>query len=176
MSIDSSIVLCSGCDFEYSLHPRPIRCHYHLPNGEVFEHYRQMGWCYSCEGVRDVEALPDIQNARAKIASLLDEKSMMRLVVWDRIIKGQNSQRIGRIDAEISDLQALVKAFEQRVSGPRCLKCSSTEISAGVADHEHSCGGKFFMESHPEGIRFFFQTTVIHLDGEGLLFDQDSPD
>lgn len=176
MSIDSSIVLCSGCDFEFPLHPRPILCHYHLPNGEVFEHHRQMGWCYSCEGVRDVEALPNIQDARTKIASLLDEKSMMRLGVWDRIITGPKSQRLGMIDDEIGDLQALVNAFEHRVSGPRCLKCGSTEISAGVADHEHSCGGKFFMESHPQGIRFFFQTTVIHLNGEGLLLDQGSPD
>lgn len=176
MSIDNSIVLCSGCDFEFQLHPRPIRCHYHLPNGDVFEHHRRLGWCYSCGSIRDLEALPDIQDTRTTIASLLDEKSMLRLGVWDRIITGPKSQRLEKIDSEISDLQALVKAFEHRVSSPRCLKCSSTEISVGVADHEHSCGGKFFIESHPEGIRFFFQTTVMHLNGEGLLLDQGPPD
>ena len=172
MSIDSSIVLCSGCDFEFPLHPRPIRCHYHLPNGEVFEHHRQMGWCYSCEGVRDLEALPDSQAARMKMASLLDEKKLIEPNIWHRIIKTRKSQRLGMIDSEISDLQALVKAFEHRVSGPRCLKCGSTKISAGVADYKHSCGGKFFIEPHPEGIRFFFQTTVIHLNGEGSLLEQ----
>lgn len=46
MSMDSEIIYCSGCDFECPWHHRPVSCHYHLPNGEVFKHYRQVGWCY----------------------------------------------------------------------------------------------------------------------------------
>lgn len=172
MSISSDIISCSGCDFKFSLHYRPISCHYHLPNGEVFQHYRQTGWCYSCDGVRDLEALPNLQAVREQIASLQDAKLLIRPGLWDRIITGLKSQRLQEIDAEVRSLQAQVGAFEHRASGPRCLDCGSTEISSELADHEHSCGGKFSIESHPLDIRFSFRKTVIHLDGEGLLLDE----
>lgn len=176
MSIDSGMISCSGCDFEYPLNYRPVRCHYHLPNGEVFEHYRQIGWCYSCDGVRDLEALPNVQFVHAQIASLLDSKMRIRPGLWDRIITGPKSQRLNEIDAEISACRAQVGAFEHRVSGPRCLDCGSTEISSDLANHQHGCGGKFSIESHPLGIRFSYRKTVVHLDCEGVLLDRDFPD
>jgi hypothetical protein len=92
-----------------------------LPNGKVFLHYRQTGWCYSCDGVRDLEALPNLQLVRAQIASLQDAKLLIRPGLWDRIITGLKSQRLQEIDSEIDSLRAQVVAFENRVSGPRCL-------------------------------------------------------
>lgn len=176
MSIDSGMISCSGCDFEFSLHYRPVSCHYHLQNGEVVQLYSQIGWCYTCDGVRNLEMLPSMHDVHAQITSLLDEKSRMRPGVWDRIITGPKSQRRVEIDDEVRSLQAQVSAFEHRVSGPRCLDCGSTEISAGLANHEHSCGGRFSVNSHPDGIRFSFREKVIHLNAEGLLLDQNFQD
>ena len=55
MSMPSSTIRCTGCDYEAIDHCRPIRLTYRLEDGSEVSGGRSVGWCYSCDSYVDIE-------------------------------------------------------------------------------------------------------------------------
>lgn len=146
MSMPADLVRCSSCDFEQMLTYYRVICRYHLSNELVYEHHhRHNGWCRSCQLVRDIESLPNLDVARGRLARLHEERSRMRLPLWERLWAGKTAHRIREIADQINENQALVNAFRHRSGQPHCLTCGSTDTEPVIVGVQHHCGGTLSM-------------------------------
>ena len=168
MSMTADLVRCSSCDFEQMLTYYRVTCCYHLGDDQVYEHhYRHRGWCHDCQLVRDIESLPDLEVTRGRLARLQDERSRLRLPLWEHLWAGKTARRLREIASEINDNEGLINAFKHRDGKPRCLTCGSTDTSPGIVGLQHHCGGTLSMQPHPLEIRWHIRPVVYDLDSEG---------
>lgn len=169
MSMPADLVRCSSCDFEQMLTHYRVICRYHLSDNQVYEHqHRDIGWCSNCQLVRDIESLPNLDVARGRLARLHEERSSLRLPLWERLWAGKTAHRILEIDDQINEKQALVNAFRHRSGQPHCLTCGSTDTIPAIVGVQHHCGGTLSMQPHPLEIRWHIRPVTYELDSEGM--------
>lgn len=163
------LVRCSSCDFEQMVTYYRVICRYHLSDAEVYEHhYGHNGWCRSCERVRDIESLPDLEVARGRLSRLLEERGRLRLPWREHFWAGKTAQRMSAIEDQISENLALINAFEHRSGQPHCLTCGSTDTQPGIVGVQHHCGGTLSLQTHPLEFRWYIQPVTYELDSEGM--------
>lgn len=67
-----------------------VICRYHLSDEQVYErHYGHNGWCRSCQRVRDIESLPDLEVDRGRLSRLHEERGRLRLPWWEHLWAGK---------------------------------------------------------------------------------------
>lgn len=124
MSFDTTRIHCTGCDFEYFETYKPIilKC---LTEQGVVSYHRTNGWCYECNNIREIEALPSVEEIRKE---------------YKRFYQVPNTEtnwlkRLTRCfdknyQSKLRDLAAKIAWREKRSAPPRCLECGSTDIKA----------------------------------------------
>lgn len=174
MSISDGTVRCKGCDFVGVMQYRPITLRYHLHTGQKADSHRIIGWCFHCDGIRDIESKLD--------ENLLQEKLELLQVHQNRFgvnLKNSFNRLLGKspssAENEIENLNNLLLLANSRKSLPRCLSCSDTSTAlldfneAGISvDFQHSCGSHLYLEDYnSDETGFFYSNEIISLDSEG---------
>lgn len=70
MSLLFENIHCNGCEFEGIIQYRPITLRYQISDGESVDSHRVLGWCFNCEGIRDIEAELDVNLLRSEIKNV----------------------------------------------------------------------------------------------------------
>jgi hypothetical protein len=65
MSIDSTRIHCTGCEYEYAEHYQPIILKCRIETG-IVSCYQSNVWCYECNRITDAEDLPDVETIKEK--------------------------------------------------------------------------------------------------------------
>ena len=135
---------CTDCDFRDADHVVWGIFYYRTPTGDV-DLKRALGWCDDCARLVPIEVLPSaehlemyrarIDECRQRLDSLsLQEaasrplwKRLLRLKSWsyDRMIL---QQQLDDLKSHNADLKALALQLTTRLSGRRCLACSSESV------------------------------------------------
>jgi hypothetical protein len=199
MSIDTTRIHCTGCDFEYFETYKPISLKCRTEQG-VVSYYRTTGWCYQCNRITDVEELPSIEEIRKIYAKFYrvprTEGSWLKRVIryFDRSYQ-----------SKLRDLAAKIAWREARSAPSRCLICGTTDIKtlnfinpnhqganndmddwdliptlkyeesprdrrAVAQDFRHTCGGELVHDPDDKpGSRYFWSERVIWLDIDGTI-------
>jgi hypothetical protein len=122
MSIDTTRIHCTGCDFEYFENYRPVTLKCKLEGGPI-SYSSTTAWCYVCDTIKLVEQLPTEEEIRAvyaeyygipgpKVSGL---KKLMRS--FDRTYQ----EKIRQMERKLAWRQI-------RTSPPHCLTCGSTNL------------------------------------------------
>jgi len=177
MSIDSTIIHCTGCDYTHTENYQPItlKCRF---GSSVISYYRSSCWCYECNGITYAEHLPDMEEIKAEYREYYGipgpaAHGLKRILRrFDRCYQ----QGLRELDNKIAWRKA-------RTASPHCLKCGTTNLMMlefrQTSDHtavaegfRHSCGGMLAHDyNHMAGIRFNFAEKEIWVDIEGNILD-----
>ena len=106
MSMPSSIIRCSGCNYEKLDLCAPISLVYRSEDGREATVPRSMGWCYSCD---DYVYIENVQKS-----DLLDM---------------QDGWRMLHLSTQAEKLQILIDYAGSRKSKPSCLECWSKDTA-----------------------------------------------
>jgi hypothetical protein len=165
MSIDTTRIRCTVCDYEYFERYQPIELKCAFGPGTV-TYYRTR--CHECDRIRDAELLPSLTRLKRELLCLRGKG----FSAWLRWIMPSHHARI-------RDKQNMIQWRQARTSLPRCLDCGSTKVSllnyrhvsGSLSEAEgfyHSCGGRLVHDYNDKtGTRFSFRNTIIWLDLEG---------
>ena len=104
MSMPSSTIRCTGCDYETIDHCQPIRLTYRLEDGSEVSGGRSVGWCYSCDSYVDIE-------------------NHSEQAIYDRIATYQELRNQSAEDEQ----KVLIDLAKRRVSKMSCLECWSKD-------------------------------------------------
>ena len=188
MSMPSTKICCTGCDFETRELYSPIRIVYRWPSGKQLETGRQKGWCYHCDNYRDIENM-DPERLASDRAEMERQRSGKRARFADLSkgflagIRNRSARRtlrhaIERLDEEIKETEELLDIATKRNSRSRCLTCWSEKTAPAAFDRnddlthdfKHACGGMLQIVRDPSNVRFHFALTtyVLNTDGEPL--------
>lgn len=173
MSIATTRIHCTGCDYEYFENYQPITLHCRYGT-EIIEYYRAISWCHDCNSIKYAEDLPTIEEIRQEYGELYgvpgpEVKGLKRLLQrFDR----HHRERMRELEQKIAWRQA-------RTTPPHCLSCGSDNLSqldfvkktansAITETFRHSCGGAFIHDyGDKTGTRFHFAPEVILMDIDG---------
>lgn len=204
MSLDTTRIHCTGCDFEHFETYKPIRLKCRTELG-VVSYYPTSGWCYQCNRITDVEALPSLEEIQRHYARFYRVPSpetgwIKRLI--QRFDK-KYQQKCRELEAELAWRKA-------RSAPPHCLKCGSADIAplkftdpnqqtadsdvddwdiltaleyegtprdrrTVAKDFLHTCGGQLVHDPDDKpGSRYFWSEQVIWLDSYGAVVNQEN--
>jgi hypothetical protein len=104
MSMPSSTIRCTGCDYETIDHCQPIRLTYRLEDGSEVSGGRSVGWCYSCDSYVDIE-------------------NHSEQAIYDRIA---TYHELGN-QSPGDEQKVLIDLAKRRVSKMSCLECWSKD-------------------------------------------------
>lgn len=202
MSIDTTRIHCTGCDYEYFMTYQPIvlKCRTDLG---IVSYYPTKGWCYQCNRITKVEELPSVEEIRKEYARFhhvpCTEGGLLKHLrkYFDR-----------HYQSKLHELNAKIAWREARSAPPHCLACGSTnikilnfinpnhkdtntkkddwDIATWLAEDErprdrrciaqdflHECGGKLVHDLNDKpGVRFFWSKKVIWLDINGITLPE----
>jgi hypothetical protein len=173
MSMNTTRIHCTGCDYEYFEHYRHIIIRCQFETG-VVTYSRTNVWCYRCDKITYAEHIPTIGEIRDWYEKIYGEpgppvtglKKLLR-----RFDKRHNEG--------LQSLQLKLAWRETRTAPPHCLKCGSTNLASldfiEASEHSvitesfrHSCGGALIHDYQDKtGFRYFLPTTEIWMDIEG---------
>lgn len=124
MSFDTTRIHCTGCDFECFETYKPIvlKCRTDLG---IVSYYRSKGWCYHCNRITDVEALPSVEEVRKDYARFYHVPSCEG--GW---LKRARRYFDKHYQSKLRELNAKIAWREARSAPPHCLTCGSTDIKA----------------------------------------------
>lgn len=175
----STHIRCQGCPFEGVLAHRGITLRYHLSNGEIVTGYRDTGWCYRCDCIRDIERPFDPDAITDKIQEASSEKGGGLFSTLFGIGKRERE----RAHETLQTLEAELQLATHRKSPPRCLTCGSDRTvplafgSNGIStSFIHECGKRLYtLPPDENAIRISRRPLELDLDAEGnILSSSDS--
>lgn len=191
MSVESSRIVCTGCDYETMDPHRPILIRYVFGDGRSITTGRDKGWCYRCANYSDIEKMDkegfereiyDKENERSEANERLGKLSIGALS-WlkNRSEKSQLNYQIQQLESSISQIGHLLEIANHRRSKARCLECGSDKTAkvifppeGGLAhDFQHECGGKLRLIHGESGMRFSFRLSTYVLNEEGELLGKE---
>ena len=187
MSIDSSKIICTGCDYESRELYQPILIRYQTTKGAVIEGGQARGWCYQCAGYSSIESM-DIRHFYDSLFQVESERLDLRLRLH-RLNRGilptlkclaEKRRLRSKIDFQersIAGLVGLIGIAKKRDSNARCLRCWSSRtvpVTFDPQDHvaynfEHECGGHLKMIYGDSQLRVNFRISTYVLSEEGEL-------
>ncbi|MCG7871834.1 MAG: hypothetical protein JAZ11_06990 [Candidatus Thiodiazotropha lotti] len=193
MSIDSRLIVCTGCDFETRELFQPKILKYRLADGSETPAHRTKGWCHDCNNYRDIEHI-DIPRLEETLAEQLAEhdeaiETLHALTRnwWQGLLRRnrKNDPRtiISDTEKHIVALRSLIPALKSRQSDARCVHCGGSKIEPldfdpddGMAHNfHHHCGGKLRLvprDIDPDPIRFNFCVATFILSTEGEIIEK----
>jgi len=187
MSIDSAMIVCTGCDYETREVYRPIRIRYQTTNGRIIETGRAKGWCYDCASYSDIERMNQgelhdelVSKERERLDAHHLQGELNRGFLSNfrhRSEQGQLQYQLECLDEEIAELGGLLEIAKSRKSKARCLKCWSErtvpltfDSESNIAyDFQHECGGNLKIIHDHSGPRYNFRVSTYVLNEEGEL-------
>lgn len=192
MSINSSRVACTGCNYQTSEVYRPIIIKYQTTGGLTVEASRTKGWCYQCESYADIEDL-NREEFQEKLISQKHERDKihyqlgeLRRNLFSKLFsiskRRQLELQLERLEDSIRSLNTLIEIVSSRSSKARCLKCGSDKTvpltfnsQSGFANNfKHECGGSLRFIHDWQGPRFYFNVSTYIINEEGELIAGDA--
>ena len=172
MSMVWGQISCTGCDFVGYLQYRPVTVIYRFADGTEVKAYREMAWCMTCDGIRDVEDRPSsIASLEAELAQLRDLTASRgyRFKRWfSELTGGQASEE----EKKMTVIKGRIKLSLRQGSRRRCLRCGS-EDTHPLMGFVHHCGGTFRPEPIDlEAPRFTYREEMIYLNEDGRVIDE----
>lgn len=167
MSLDTTRIHCTGCDYEFFEHYPSIELKCAFGSG-IVTYRRRRAWCHECDTIGNAEQLPNVTCLKRELLCLTGQG----LSAWLRWLLPSHRERI-------REKQNAILWRQARITPPRCLHCGSTNISVLKFRHvsgsiseaqgfRHSCGGMLVHDYNDKtGTRFHFRNTIIWLDTEG---------
>lgn len=174
MSIDSTRIHCTGCDYSFSEHYQPITLKCAFGNG-IVSYYRQLAWCHVCGDIRYAEDLPSDDEIRQHY----EEYCGIPGLPVTGFIERWKRMRDKLYHESLHELELKLAWRQARTAPPHCLSCSTTNLEllnfAGESGKtptaqgfQHSCGGQFVHDHEDKtGMRFHFSETALWYDLEG---------
>lgn len=191
MSINSTRIVCTGCDYETHEVYRPIRIRYQSKSGSTIETGRTKGWCYDCAGYSDIERIsPDelheelVSKEHERLEAHRRQGELNRGFLSSfrhRSEKRQLQYQLECLNEEIAELCGLLEIAKNRKSKARCLRCWSDRTAplrfdsekSIASDFQHECGGSLKIVQAHSGPRFNFRVSTFVLDEEGELIGEE---
>ena len=174
MSIPTGNVCCHGCAFEGVIQRRSITLRYELSAGEFIDNFRVVGWCMSCNGIRDMEAPFNVSMLQTEIARRKSQESNLGSF-FKRVISRLSGGDTDEAATDLDRLESLLQVAKSRRSTARCLSCSEPDAielrfdeKDNTSNFVHTCGSRLYkVPEYPDGLRFSYRPKVILLDKEG---------
>lgn len=199
MSMPFSIIVCNRCKASWqSTRLWGLFC-YELDGGVIAYADRTLGWCDGCRQMQPIEVLPsneDLQQRlqKAQQALATHEATMTEhelqgapLTRWQRFVEGflrptalkEQRKRVEwhqRLQKDVVVAIAHLQWRDTRLSSPRCLHCSSTEVTpvGYTLDRQHPydlalahphCGG--VLTVHKSTVQLSSSRRELFYDPEG---------
>lgn len=181
MSVPISIIQCSGCAKEWSLHKFVGLYVYLLENGQTFPLDRSIGWCGCCHDLQPVEEIPDEAALFENFIAAYDNFQKYALTFKKTFLGGlelSNSEQLKTYEIyrrKLGEARAAIEWRKNRTSKPKCLICGSEDISymdvfSGHEIHPE-CSGKLILKE--TDIRFAVHRRKRLYDPDGYFLREE---
>lgn len=148
------MVSCTGCDYTCLEPFQSHRVVYRSDAGDEVKGRSAAGWCYECDGYRDIEWM-NLKDLAVELAETRDcsakhraERDNLSKRYFYSFARRSAVYRVAEDEARhAADLQDLIGIALRRSSKPRCLVCgrsntANLEFQNGIAQNfRHECGG-----------------------------------
>jgi hypothetical protein len=174
MSIPSTRIVCTGCDYEQPVHFEPIELRYELPDGRAHLGGRIRGWCCQCEAVTDIEPRFDVADVNDRLRHARGTLEVMRAGPLGALRRLAGSSRLAEAQAKVESLMVQLEVARGHEGRQHCLACGSENTKTvefdddGLSKFTHSCGRPLrFLAPESDAPRFHFGLRRIRLAPTG---------
>ncbi len=189
MSMPYSIIKCESCSEHWPTHVIWGLFSYCLSDGRFVSIARNLAWCSSCNNFAPVEYLPDEKELEEKLVAASDQLKikqqpkeyraygLIKRLAWPK------ASELKFYEQDLDEAQASIDWRAARKSGPKCLRCGSSDIDKKglwdkkkrefYSDIEHpGCGGELSIED--SGMRLSLRHKHRFYDSEGNFLKERS--